>query len=138
MLSVYQEFGDVPLQLDRALWKKSVGGKAFFLSELYQAGIPVPAGIILRSCPQDTATWLSVVEWWTRDAQPAVAVRSSAADEDSDDLSFAGQFKSFLNVTTEDGLKDAVTRCFTSIDARNSAAYRERLTGNDQSPAEAG
>ena len=44
----------------------------------------------------------------------------------------------FLNVTTEDGLKDAVTRCFASIDARNGVAYRERLTGNDQSSTDAG
>jgi len=115
MLSVYQEFGDLPLQLDRAFWKKSVGGKAFFLSQLYQAGIPVPAGIILRSCPEDSAGWLEVVEWWQRDPQP-VAVRSSATDEDSDDLSFAGQYKTFLNVNTEDGIRDAVTRCFASID----------------------
>ena len=63
MLSVYQEFGDVPLQLDRAFWKKSVGGKAFFLSQLYQAGIPVPAGIILRTCPDTAAAWLEVVDW---------------------------------------------------------------------------
>jgi len=128
MLSVYQEFGDLPLQLDRAFWKKSVGGKAFFLSQLYQAGIPVPAGIILRSCPDDSAGWREVVEWWQRDPQP-VAVRSSATDEDSDDLSFAGQYKTFLNVNTEDGIRDAVTRCFASIDGSHGAAYREGVQG---------
>jgi phosphohistidine swiveling domain-containing protein len=132
MLSVYQEFGDLPLQLDRAFWKKSVGGKAFFLSQLYQAGIPVPAGIILRSCPENSATWLEVVEWWKRDSQP-VAVRSSATDEDSNDLSFAGQYKTFLNVNTEDGLKDAVTKCFASISGSNGSAYRERF--KDRAPA---
>lgn len=135
MLSVYQEFGDVPVEVDRAFWKKSVGGKAFFLSQLYQAGIPVPAGIILQSCPSDPTAWLEVVGWWTRDGQPPVAVRSSAADEDSDDLSFAGQYKTFLNITTEDALKDAVTRCFASIGARNSSAYRERL--QSQTPDDA-
>jgi rifampicin phosphotransferase len=132
MLSAYQEFGDIPLQFDRAFWKKSVGGKAFFLSQLYQAGIPVPAGIILRSCPENPAGWLEVVEWWRRDSQP-VAVRSSAADEDSDDLSFAGQYETFLNVNTEDRLRDAVTRCFASIRGSNGAAYRERF--KDRTPA---
>jgi len=127
MLSVYQEFGDVPLRVDRAFWKKSVGGKAFFLSELYQAGIPVPAGIILRLCPGDAMAWEEVVGWWKRSGQPPVAVRSSAADEDSNDLSFAGQYKTFLNIRTEDGLKDAVSRCFASIGASNSSAYREHL-----------
>jgi phosphohistidine swiveling domain-containing protein len=132
MVSVYQEFGDLPLQIDRAFWKKSVGGKAFFLSQLYQAGIPVPAGIILRSCPENSAGWSEVVEWWQRDPQP-VAVRSSATDEDSDDLSFAGQYKTFLNITTEDGLRDAVIRCFASIGGSNGAAYREGL--KDRTPA---
>ena len=140
MLSVYQAFGDIPLQLDRAFWKKSVGGKAFFLSQLYQAGIPVPAGIVLRSCPENAAAWLEVVEWWKRDSQQPVAVRSSAADEDSDDLSFAGQYKTILNVSSEDGLRDAVTRCFASIGEPGSAAYRERFkdrtsAGPDRGPA---
>ena len=133
MLSVYQEFGDVPLQLDRAFWKKSVGGKAFFLSQLYQAGIPVPAGIILRSCPETAAAWLEVVEWWKRDERP-VAVRSSAADEDSDDLSFAGQYKTLLNISNEDGLRDAVSQCFASLGAHNGSAYRERL--QDSTPGD--
>jgi phosphohistidine swiveling domain-containing protein len=131
MLSVYQEFGDVPLQVDRAFWKKSVGGKAFFLSELYQAGVPVPAGIILPLCPDQAPAWQEVVGWWNREGTPPVAVRSSAADEDSNDLSFAGQYKTFLNIRTEDGLKDAVSRCFASIGAANGSAYRERL--QDQS-----
>jgi phosphohistidine swiveling domain-containing protein len=121
MLSVYQEFGDIPLQIDRAFWKKSVGGKAFFLSQLYQAGIPVPAGIILRSCPENPAGWLEVVEWWKRDSQP-VAVRSSATDGDSADRSLANRNKTFLNVNTEDGLRDAVARCFASIGERPGPA----------------
>jgi phosphohistidine swiveling domain-containing protein len=127
MLSVYQEFGDVPLQVDRAFWKKSVGGKAFFLSELYQAGVPVPSGIILRLCPDAAPAWQEVVGWWKREGNPPVAVRSSAADEDSSDLSFAGQYKTFLNIRTEEGLKDAVSQCFASIGAANGSAYRERL-----------
>jgi rifampicin phosphotransferase len=134
MLSVYQEFGDIPLQLDRAFWKKSVGGKAFFLSQLYQEGIPVPEGIVLRSCPENAAAWREVIVWWERVGRPPVAVRSSAADEDSDDLSFAGQYKTLLNVGTADGVRDAVIRCFESIGLPNGAAYRERF--KDRTPAE--
>jgi phosphohistidine swiveling domain-containing protein len=118
MLSVYQDFGDIPLQLDRAFWKKSVGGKAFFLSQLYQAGIPVPAGIIVRSCPETAAAWLEVVEWWKRDADP-VAVRSSAAHDDADDQRVAGEYRTILNVRTEEDLRNAVTRCFESVGAAN-------------------
>jgi hypothetical protein len=108
MLSVYHEFGDVPLQLDRAFWKRSVGPKAFFLSQLFQAGIPVPAGIILRSCPLDAAAWKEVVGWWKRSEQRLVVVRSSAAGEDS-------SHQTFLNINTEAGLKEAVVRCFAAI-----------------------
>ena len=133
MLSVYQEFGDIPLQVDRAFWKKSVGGKAFFLSQLYQSGLPVPAGIILRTCPDSAAAWQEIIEWWRREAQPAVAVRSSAADEDSQDLSFAGQYKTFLNISGEDDLRSAVTKCFASIGQPNGVAYREHF--GDRTPA---
>ena len=35
---------------------------------------------------------------------PAVAVRSSAVDEDGSDASFAGQHETFLNVAGVDGL----------------------------------
>src|SRR5947207_1738694 len=38
---------------------------------------------------------------------PAVAVRSSAVDEDGRDASFAGQHETFLNVAGVDALMDA-------------------------------
>ena len=55
-----------------------------------------------------------------------VAVRSSAADEDAADASFAGIFESFLGVA-RDQIEPAVRRCFAaSFDQRVLAYRRER------------
>ncbi len=57
-----------------------------------------------------------------------LAVRSSAAAEDSASASFAGQFDSVLGVAAgdEDALLDAVRRVWTSAFSARAVAYRER------------
>lgn len=59
--------------------------------------------------------------------QPAVAVRSSAAEEDSARASFAGQFSSQLNVTGPAGVLDALRRCWASYLSDRSLRYRAGL-----------
>ena len=49
-------------------------------------------------------------------ADPPVAVRSSATDEDGTTSSFAGQFDTYLNITGVDGVCDAVVRCLESAE----------------------
>jgi pyruvate,water dikinase len=61
-----------------------------------------------------------------------VAVRSSATAEDLPGAAFAGQQETFLNVIGEDGLLEAVRRCWASLWGDRAIAYRERL-GLDQS-----
>lgn len=61
----------------------------------------------------------------------SVAVRSSATAEDLPDASFAGQHDSFLNVSGEDELLDAVRRCFASVFTDRGVHYRHRH-GYDQ------
>ena len=88
---------------------------------------PLPAGIevqvrhayreLSRRCAQEGAD---------------VAVRSSAAAEDSTEASFAGQHHSFLNVRGEEALLDAVRRCFTSSPprrTRKASSSRSRPSG---------
>ena len=48
------------------------------------------------------------------EARPKVAVRSSALDEDGAAASFTGQHATFLNVTGEDGVLEAITKCCAS------------------------
>jgi pyruvate,water dikinase len=56
----------------------------------------------------------------------AVAVRSSATAEDLPEASFAGQHDSFLDVSGEDELLEAVRRCFASAFTDRGVHYRHR------------
>ncbi|MEW5808781.1 MAG: phosphoenolpyruvate synthase [Actinomycetota bacterium] len=53
-----------------------------------------------------------------------VAVRSSATGEDGADASFAGMNATLTNVSGEDGLIDAVTRCWMSLFSPRVITYR--------------
>ncbi|MCP4805629.1 MAG: hypothetical protein GY913_10845 [Proteobacteria bacterium] len=55
-----------------------------------------------------------------------LAVRSSAAEEDGVDRSFAGQFLTVVNVRPGDALEDAIKACWASLYSREAAAYRKR------------
>ena len=57
---------------------------------------------------------------------PAVAVRSSAVDEDGHQASFAGQHETFLNVSGVDDVVAAVGRCWASAQAGHVQVYRRR------------
>lgn len=52
-----------------------------------------------------------------------VAVRSSATAEDSRNSSFAGQFKTFLEINSERGLFVAIEKCQNSLNSKNVQAY---------------
>ncbi|WP_433629349.1 phosphoenolpyruvate synthase [Halomicrococcus sp. NG-SE-24] len=58
-------------------------------------------------------------------ANPAVAVRSSATAEDLPTASFAGQQETFLNVSGEQDLVEAVKGCYASLFTDRAIAYRE-------------
>jgi pyruvate,water dikinase len=61
-----------------------------------------------------------------RDGRPAtVAVRSSATAEDLPQASFAGQLETYLNVTGEEALFDAVKRSLASLFTDRAIVYRE-------------
>lgn len=55
-----------------------------------------------------------------------VAVRSSATTEDLDDVSFAGQQDTFLNIEGEDAVVDAVKKCWASLFNPRAIYYREK------------
>ncbi|MCX8015005.1 MAG: phosphoenolpyruvate synthase, partial [candidate division WOR-3 bacterium] len=55
----------------------------------------------------------------------SVAVRSSATAEDLPDASFAGQQDTFLNITGNAELIEAITKCFASLFTDRAIAYRE-------------
>lgn len=61
----------------------------------------------------------------------AVAVRSSSTAEDLASASFAGQQETFLNVSGEEALLDAVRRCWSSLFTSQAIFYRSRQGFDD-------
>ncbi|WP_353476424.1 phosphoenolpyruvate synthase (plasmid) [Salipiger sp. H15] len=59
------------------------------------------------------------------EAEPAVAVRSSATAEDLPDASFAGQQETFLNIRGEAALLAACRRCYASLFTDRAITYRQ-------------
>ncbi|SDW34031.1 phosphoenolpyruvate synthase [Flavobacterium degerlachei] len=57
----------------------------------------------------------------------AVAVRSSATAEDLPTASFAGQMESFLNISGEKQLEDAIHRCYASLFTDRAIKYRHDM-----------
>ncbi|WP_373046117.1 phosphoenolpyruvate synthase [Vulgatibacter sp.] len=57
-------------------------------------------------------------------ADPLVAVRSSATVEDAAKASYAGMFRTFLNVRGEEALLDAVRSCWSSLFGARVLFYR--------------
>src|SRR5437773_11000675 len=127
-----------------------VGGKAANLGELARAGFPVPNGFVLTTHayalaaeaagvdparPAEAAERLraapmpDVIANAARKAYAAldaerVAVRSSATAEDLPGASFAGQQDSYLDVSGEESLLDAIRRCWASLWNERAVAYR--------------
>lgn len=58
------------------------------------------------------------------EAEPAVAVRSSAVDEDGVGASFAGQHETYLNIAGVAAVAEAVRRCWRSGQSERALEYR--------------
>lgn len=112
-----------------------VGGKAASLSRL-AALHAVPPGFAIAAvpaldCPIDALApsieraYHGLAERCGA-AHPAVAVRSSALDEDGADASFAGQHDTYLNIRGVDAVIDAVRRCVLSASSPEALAYRRQ------------
>lgn len=119
-----------------------VGGKAANLGKLAQR-FPVPPAFCLSAGAYDLwseeAAQGKVPEALSRLVagaysqlskqigveDPAVAVRSSAVDEDGADAAFAGIYVSYLNVRGADKVLDAVARCWASASDPRVIRYRE-------------
>jgi phosphoenolpyruvate synthase/pyruvate phosphate dikinase len=78
--------------------RRRLGGKAERLLELQDAGFCVPPFCV---APVDIRAAL-------RQLGTPVVVRSSATVEDGQQLSFAGLFRSYLNLTSEEEIARAI------------------------------
>jgi phosphohistidine swiveling domain-containing protein len=127
-----------------------VGGKGANLGDLVRASFPVPVGFALTTRAYALAAEAASVDP-TRPADAAerlrsspvpdaivnaaraayailgsgrVAVRSSATAEDLPGASFAGQQDTYLDVSGEEDLLDAIRRCWASLWNERAVAYR--------------
>src|SRR5438552_16692095 len=114
----------------------AVGGKALSLGLLASAGLPVPPGFCVTTSahrrlrgqgPAADPELASLIRTAYRDLGGGpVAVRSSATAEDGAVTSFAGQQETFLGVSGEEAVLEAVARCWASLDSERAVAYRRR------------
>ena len=110
-----------------------VGAKAANLARLAGA-CRVPPGFVIPARPAagplTDEVWHAVVEAYhalaaeVADPDVAVAVRSSAVDEDGDAASFAGQHATILGVRGETALRAAVIEVLASAVTPAALAYR--------------
>ncbi|MFN0147039.1 MAG: PEP/pyruvate-binding domain-containing protein [Dehalococcoidia bacterium] len=121
--------------------RSAIGGKAFTLADLRQAGFPVPPGFCLPAdllrgpdggagLPLDRVA--DVIDAYQKLGPEApVAVRSSAIEEDAADKSFAGIYETKLNVRGGSALIDAIAACCLSYQAARHEAYSQQVTADD-------
>lgn len=113
----------------------AAGNKAKRLAELTSLSLPVPSGLVLT--PDFLATLRAADDRWRTARMKAIwryfskrplAVRSSGALEDGDDMSFAGVFESVLDCDLAT-LEDAISKVATSFEAANANAYKAGAAG---------
>ncbi len=110
------------------------GGKGAMLLLLKELGYPVPEMLVLPvtffndyTCDESLLAACNerLREWQTMFGKDAkLAVRSSAVAEDGNEHSFAGQFKSLLNVEVA-ALPEAIIKVWKSGDEERVNAYRK-------------
>ncbi|MEV0588068.1 PEP/pyruvate-binding domain-containing protein [Nonomuraea sp. NPDC050310] len=130
------------------------GGKAGALGALIRAGLPVPGGFVVPFAAylaavrgldlREPSSVRQAIEARPLDAAlvealgraldelgehgelggPPVAVRSSAANEDTGLASAAGQHESFLGVRGVDAVAEAVRGCWASLFTSRAVGYR--------------
>ena len=107
--------------------KRLIGGKAYNLGILEQAGLNVPEWFCISSeCKKDNLLELrEELEKYINEnfnEQDIFSVRSSGIVEDGKNFSFAGQYDTFLNVNRKD-LIDNIQKCWESADKENIKDY---------------
>jgi pyruvate,water dikinase len=102
-----------------------IGGKAAWLGKLLRAGVNVPDGFVVTTTtkfPLSQAAKSDILLKLDELGAELVAVRSSAANEDGAEQSFAGQFDTFLNVERA-GLVEKITQVHNSATNERVASY---------------
>jgi pyruvate,water dikinase len=108
------------------------GSKAVGLGEAIREGLPVPPGIalsgpIVEAVASREEQAIATVAELAKPLRVPLAARSSAADEDGADASFAGQHVTLLNVRSIDDLTEALSEIWWSANSDSAITYRQRI-----------
>jgi pyruvate, water dikinase len=108
------------------------GSKAVGLGEAARAGLPLPPGValsgaIVEAVAAGDRAAIQAVDELVRPLGGALAVRSSAVDEDGAEASFAGQHLTVLNVPSADSVGAALREVWWSANSDSAISYRRRL-----------
>jgi rifampicin phosphotransferase len=105
-----------------------VGAKAFTLARLRRGGLPVPDGFVLTAeSALDGPGVRALADAYGR-LGGAVAVRSSSTAEDLEGASFAGQYRTVLDVRGEEAVLAAARVC---LDSSAAGAGYARAVGTE-------
>jgi pyruvate,water dikinase len=118
--------------LEKALNEELFGSKAVGLGQAIRDGLPVPSGValsgsIVEAVAAENLDALAEVERWVKPLGGPLAVRSSAADEDGAQASFAGQHLTLLNVPSHLALGTALSEIWWSANSDSAITYRQRV-----------
>ena len=105
-----------------------VGGKARGLYSLSKAGLNIPEGFVAVGV-ENEKDLQKIADFCATAGLNLVAVRSSAAAEDGADFSSAGQYETFLNLSSQNAVKKAVQDCLDSLASRTAQSYANYFTG---------
>jgi pyruvate,water dikinase len=118
--------------LEEAADDSLFGSKAVGLGAAARGGLPIPPGValsgaIVEAIAAGEEDSIEQVVNSVRPLQVPLAVRSSAADEDGAEASFAGQHLTLLNVPSVDALTDALRQIWWSANSDSAITYRQRV-----------
>ncbi|WP_341530944.1 glycerol-3-phosphate acyltransferase [Nostoc sp. UHCC 0302] len=119
------------LSLDDELDAAIVGEKAATLSQIKRWGYSVPKGWVVAPT-DDPQQLINIIQ--PSELSPLV-VRSSAIGEDSEQASAAGQYETVLNVTNQQGLREAIAQVQASYNHPTAVQYRRDRGSNDAAMA---
>ncbi len=118
----------------REIKNEQVGGKASGLAQLLNCGLKVPEGFVIVPDDDPKQAINELREYYSLIGEGKVAVRSSALEEDSAEFSYAGQYKTFLNVEGIENVKKAVINCIESASLERVKKYSSNLSQKTESP----
>jgi pyruvate,water dikinase len=118
--------------LEKARDDAVFGSKAVGLGQAIRDGLPVPPGFalsgsIVESVAAGEERAIKEVTRRVKALGGPLAVRSSAADEDGAQASFAGQHLTLLNVPSSDELGAALSEVWWSANSDSAITYRQRV-----------